>query len=138
MNQTVLLSLKMLWFSIIWYSLVLPSGKILQEDGLAIIDNLGLWQTVVKREGILRSDLEDVKVKFNKKRPGSRESIVLEDEIKSLKQYISFARNDQDYTQWMIIKQSCSWTILFFITFIVLKFQKIKNFFFFFSTTFST
>ena len=118
MNQTVLLSLKMLWFSIIWYSLVLPSGKILQEDGLAIIDNLGLWQTVVKREGILLSDLEEVKVKFNKKRPGSRESIVLEDEIKSLNQYISFARNDQDYTQWMIIKQSCSWTVLFVITFI--------------------
>ena len=118
MNQTVLLSLKMLWFSIIWYSLVLPSGKILQEDGLAIIDNLGLWQTVVKREGILLSDLEEVKVKFNKKRPGSRESIVLEDEIKSLNQYISFARNDQDYTQWMIIKQSCSWTLLLVITFL--------------------
>ena len=118
MNQNVLVSLKMLWFSFICYCLIIPSGKILQEDGLAIKDNVNLLDQVWKREDTLRSDLEDIKIKFNKKRPGSRESIVLEDEIKSQIKYISFARNDQDYTQWMIIKQSCSWIVLLLITFI--------------------
>ena len=118
MNQNVLVTLKMLWFSVICYCLILPSGKILQEDGLAIKDNVNLLDQVWKREDTLRSDLEDIKIKFNKKRPGSRESIVLEDEIKSQIKYISFARNDQGYTQWMIIKQSCSWIVLLLITLI--------------------